>query len=75
MPPPRAAVPKAVQGNPVEQTGERLRSNVEVPGKRPVGRPPKPDAFTVLRVIAAELGPLDKAVRRQVLETLLALSE
>ena len=69
IPPPVAARPKGA-ASPSEQM-----EKIWEPEKRGPGRPPKPDAFTILRVIAVELEPLDKAVRRQVLETLLALSE
>ena len=48
------------------------------PAKRPVGRPPKPetaDPFTVLTLIASALRTVDKQQRKQILETLLGLSE
>jgi hypothetical protein len=74
IPGPRAATPK---GAALNQSAQNFDTKPEIPaeGKRPVGRPPKADPFTVLRVVAVELKSLDKDARRQVLETLLALSE
>ena len=46
--------------------------------KRGPGRPPKPqtaDPFTVLTLIASTLRTVEKPLRKQILETLLALSE
>lgn len=72
IPPATVARPKGATTS--VETQNRMASEL-IEQRRPVGRPPKPDAFTTLRVIAVELEPLERSVRRQVLETLLALSE
>jgi hypothetical protein len=78
MPPPVAARPKGAplpQRDPTMDAEAEAIIRAQAAEKRGPGRPPKADPFTVLRVVAVELKSLDKDARRQVLETLLALSE
>jgi hypothetical protein len=56
--------------NPVNY--EQIAASLQ---KRGPGRPAKGDPFTILTLIASSLQTVDKPVRRQILETLLALSE
>jgi hypothetical protein len=84
--PPIAARPKGVQHigdtpDPVTKfppTPEQFARQGLHPGQEPKrgpGRPAKGDPFTILTLIASSLQTVDKPVRRQILETLLALSE
>lgn len=70
---PVAARPKI---SPVGQGPQQ--TNAQDVEKRGPGRPPKPqaaDPFTVLTLIASTLRTVEKPLRKQILETLLALSE
>jgi hypothetical protein len=86
MPPPRVPIPKAVQGQPVQQrdltleqeAAAQLRHAGEPQDTRSAdrarpGRPPKADAFDLTCAIAKELKRVDREMRLRILDTLLAL--
>ena len=72
---PIAARPKMASESPEHLANQNVSPE---PPRRGPGRPPKPetaDPFTVLSLIAAALKTVEKPFRRQILETLLSLSE